>query len=339
MKHSTIGLAAVAALMAGAAWAQEPTVLRLNSIAPQTHWFTSELMRSWQDAVEEATDGRVVVEATDAPLGPMPRAIDMVAQGVADASPGNHGPIQGRFGVTQILDVPFMIDDSRAASIAFWRVNEAHLAQAGEHDDVVVLSLWASSPGHIFMAGGGMTGPEDMDGRKMVVVSPTAGQIAQEYGVVTLAQPTSEWYETLSRGVADGVISTNTAIAGWPGLAELMDTTLHFPEGMHYAAFFLVMNRDKWEALSEEDRTAIMEVSGETFAAQAGQAFQDKDAEAFEQIEAAGVEVVEATPKMVEAMRERLAYIEGEWIEQASEAGVDGEAALRMFRDKAAAAK
>lgn len=339
MKHATFGLTAIAALMAGDAWAQDPTVLRLNSIAPQTHWFTSELMRSRQDAVEDATEGRVVVEASDAPLGPMPRAMDMVAQGVVDVSPGNHGPIQGRFGVTQILDVPFMIDDSRAASIAFWRVNEAMLSKAGEHDDVVVLSLWASSPASIFMANGPMTGPEDMAGRKMVVVSPTAGKIAQEYGAVTVAQPTSEWYETLSRGVADGVISTNTAIAGWPGLVELMDTNLHFPQGMHYATFFLVMNKAKWEALSEEDRAAIMEVSGEAFAARAGQAFQDKDEEAFEQIKAAGLNVVEVSPETIAAMRERLAYVEGEWIEKADAAGVDGAAALAMFRDEAAAAK
>ena len=119
MKHLATALVAAGMLAAAPAVAQdEPLTLRLNSIAPPTHWFTTDLMPLWQAAVEEATEGRVVVEASDAPLGPMPRAMDMVAQGIADVSPGNHGPIRGRFGVTQILDIPFLATDSRAASIA-----------------------------------------------------------------------------------------------------------------------------------------------------------------------------------------------------------------------------
>jgi len=328
-----------ATLVATSATAQDAITLRLNSIAPPTHWFTSELMPSWQAAVEKATEGRVVVEATDAPLGPMPRAMDMVAQGIADVSAGNHGPIQGRFGVTQILDIPFLANDSRAASIALWRVNQDYLAKAGEHDDVVLLSLWASAPGNIFMAKGTLDSPQAMDGRKMVVVSPTAGKVAETYGAVTIAQPTSEWYETLSRGVADGVISTNTAIAAWPGLLELMGSNLHFNEGMHYATFFLAMNKDKWAEISPEDQAAIMAVSGETFAAEAGQAFWDKDKEAFATIGEAGTQIVVATPEMVEQMKADLAFVEDDWVAKAEAAGIDGRGALAMFRAVSAAEK
>jgi len=337
MKYLSIALVTVGALIAGTAGAQDdPVVLRLNSIAPPTHWFTTELMPSWQSAVEEATEGRVKVEATDAPLGPMPRAMDMVAQGVADVSAGNHGPIQGRFGVTQILDIPFLANDTVAASVALWRVNEEFLSAAGEHDDVVLLSLWASSPGNIFMAKGDLNGPEDMQGKKIVVVSPTAGKMAQTYGAVTVAQPTSEWYETLSRGVADGVISTNTAIAGWPGLIDLMENNLHFEQGMHYATFFLVMNKDKWSEISEADQKAIMDVSGEAFAKEAGQAFWDKDKEAMETIRAAKTNVIVASPDLIEGMKSKLSFLEEEWIAKAKEAGVDGEAALAKFREIAA---
>lgn len=340
MKHLATALVAAGMLAAAPAVAQdEPLTLRLNSIAPPTHWFTTDLMPLWQAAVEEATEGRVVVEASDAPLGPMPRAMDMVAQGIADVSPGNHGPIRGRFGVTQILDIPFLATDSRAASIALWRVNGAHLNAAGEHDDVVLLSLWASAPGNIFMSSGSLAAPSDMDGQKMVVVSPTAGKIAETYGAVTIAQPTSEWYETLSRGVADGVISTNTAIAGWPGLLEIMGSNLHFDAGMHYATFFLVMNRDKWEEISPEDQEAIMAVSGESFAAQAGAMFWEKDKEALAMIRDAGATIVEADAEMVEDMKASLSFVEEDWIATAEEAGVDGRAALAMFRDVAEAEK
>lgn len=310
----------------------QTTTLRLNSITPPNHWFNRDLMAGWARDVEQATEGRVRIEATGAPLGPMARAIDLVAQGVADISPGNHGPIAGRFRVTQILDIPFIATSAEAGSLAFWRVHEQFLDRANEHRGVHVLSLWASSPAHLFMVREPLTQPEDLAGRRIVVVSSTAGRIAETYRAVTVNAATDRWYEMLSRGVAEGVISTNTAITGW-NLQNVLKAQLSFPSGLHYTSFFLVINRDRWNALRAEDRDAVTRLSGEAMAVRAGRMFDHHDALAREALAAGGVRITTAPLEMIARMRNDFRAVEEEWVRTATASGVDGTAALARFRE------
>ena len=331
--------ALLAALIVGAASSAEAqtTTLRLNSITPPNHWFARDLMAGWARDVEEATGGRVRIEATGAPLGPMARTIDMVAQGVADVSAGNHGPIAGRFRVTQILDIPFISTSAEAGSVAFWRTHQEFLDRANEHRGVHVLSLWSSSPAHLFAVREPLARPEDLQGRRVVVVSATAGRIAETFRAVTLNAATDRWYEMLSRGVADAVISTNTAITGW-NLQNVLKAQLLFPEGLHYTSFFLVINRDRWMALRPEDRAAIERLSGEAFAIRAGRMFDHHDRVAREAIAGGGVRITTAPPEMIERMRAEFRPVEEEWLRNAAAAGVDGPAALARFRELVRAA-
>lgn len=318
-------------VLLGAVPAHAQTTLRLNSITPPNHWFARELMAGWIADVARVTEGRVRIEATAAPLGPMARTIDIVTQGVADISAGNHGPIAGRFRAMQILDIPFIATSAEAASVAFWRTYNTQLQRAGEHRDVQVLSLWASSPAHLFAVREPLTRPEDLQGRRIVVVSQTAGRIAETYRAVTVTAATDRWFEMLSRGVADGVISTNTAITGW-NLQNVLRAQLYFPRGMHYTSFFLVMNRARWDAIAPADQEAIMRVSGEALAIRAGRMFDEQDRIARAAIAERGIRVTEAPPEMIARMQQDFRGVEQAWVEAVQPLGVDGPAALAAFR-------
>jgi TRAP-type C4-dicarboxylate transport system substrate-binding protein len=211
-------------------------------------------------------------------------------------------------------------------------VHNEFLDRANEHRGVHVLSLWASSPAHLFAVREPLARPEDLQGRRVVVVSGTAGRIAETYRAVTLNAATDRWYEMLSRGVADAVISTNTAITGW-NLQNVLKAQLLFPEGLHYTSFFLVINRDRWNTLRPEDRAAIERLSGEAFAIRAGRMFDHHDRVAREAIASGGVRITEAPAEMIERMRGDFRGVEEEWLRTAAAAGVDGPAALARFRE------
>src|SRR5690606_5198457 len=102
------------------------------------------IMAEWVRRVAEATNNEVIIEPTAAPLGPMPRALDMVRTGVADASAGNHGTIASRFPLTMVPIIPFMQSTPSKMSVALWRVHEKYLEKVNEHDGVQLLSLWVS---------------------------------------------------------------------------------------------------------------------------------------------------------------------------------------------------
>ena len=72
----------------GAAWAQ--TVLRFAQLVPPTHPYHTGILVPWIAEVERATQGRVKIEITTAPMGPMGRNFDLAEQGIADITGGNH---------------------------------------------------------------------------------------------------------------------------------------------------------------------------------------------------------------------------------------------------------
>lgn len=80
--------------------------------------------------MEDATDGRVTARIKYR-LGPPPAQMDLVQDGAADMSWIFHGYQAGRFTATKLIELPGYEGNAEAASVACWRVHEAHLAAAG----------------------------------------------------------------------------------------------------------------------------------------------------------------------------------------------------------------
>jgi TRAP-type C4-dicarboxylate transport system substrate-binding protein len=325
------------AALAAPALAQSPSPsirLRLNSIAPKTHFFTHRIMQHWQDEVARATQGRIAVEATAAPLGGMPQAFDLARTGVADVSPGDHAPIAGRFEVMRIINTPFMGGDAARMSVSLWRTYQKMLAGANEHAGAQLLSLWTSSPSQIYSVSKPITRIEDFQGLKVLVSGATASRICQLLGAVVVSAPISQFYDLVSRGVIDATMTTRTAIVNW-NVIEHIKHYLEVPGGLFYTSQFLIMNQSKWNGLTEADRAAINSVSGETQSRFAGTVFAEEDLKAEAKIKSGGVGVTLASPAFIAELEKRVAPIVEDWIASAKAKGVDGQAAIAMLRQGA----
>ena len=110
------------------------------------------------------------------------------------------------------------------------------------------------------------------------------------------------------------------------------------PGGLHFSSFFLVVNKNKWDSLSKADRDAIDAVSGEAYAKLAGRVFgkQQDDIVAARKTEGR-IKTSMAEPQMVDALRKALGFFDQDWSAAAKAKGIDGEAALKYFREEAAA--
>lgn len=318
---------------AGLASAEAQTKLRLNIIAPPQNWLTQELS-AWAAEASAATEGRVVIEPVAAPMGPIPRVFDMVETGVVDMSPGQHGPTPGRFQATQILDIGFVAPTAEAASVAFWRTYEKHLAAANEHKGVHVLGLWATASSHLMSRTGVLAKPEDISGQKYIAVSRTAGKIAGTFGATPVGGPPFKWFEMLSRGIADGAVTSTTAAQVFK-LGSVMKSAYIFETSLFRTSFFLAADQDAWDKLSAADQTAIMAVSGEKLARRMGAVFDREDRNAMAALEKSGVQIVKATPDVAAEVRRKLAFLEKDWKEKARAQGVDADAAVQMIRTEA----
>lgn len=328
------GLAlAAAATLPGAARAQ--TVLRFAQFTPRTHFYHTQIMEPWIADIERATEGRVKIEVTTATLGPMPRNFDLVRTGVADLAAGNHGVIYGRFGVTQITEIPFEDEtDPLAVSVALWRTHERFLAKANEHEGTQLLALHTSGSMGLFSRDKPIRTKADFAGMKWLAPTNTGATAVKNLGGVPVVKPVPEYYDTISKGVVDAMLSTNTAVAGWKA-EEFIKHQTRVPGGVLYATFFVVMNKAKFDALEKRDQDAIMRLSGEAYARRAGEVFKEQDARTMA-ARRDRVQIIDAPPELRREIVKAFDFVDDEWLKKAQAAGIDGRAALDFFKQQVA---
>ena len=268
-----------------------------------------------------------------APLGPPPAQFDIVQTGQADIGYGVHGYSPGRFVLTKVAEVPFLGDSSEAISVAYWRTYEEMLAEADEHQGVKLISVFTHGPGHIFTTDKVVSGVDDMSGLKFRTGGGVVNSVTETLGAVPVLAPSSKAYEILSAGIADGILFPSESVPFFKLDGVIRHGTM-VPGGLYNTSFFVIMNQDKFDALSEEDQEAIMEVSGETFAKRAGAAWDAADAAGLEKMKSEGIEFLTLDDAAVEAFKTKLAPVEEAVVKEISAKDVDGAAALKMLRDE-----
>ena len=329
-------MVAVAALLTpvlpGLAQAEE--VLRLNNWLPPGHTQMTGIIEPWMAAVEEATEGRVKIVKTDASLGAPPRQYDLAVDGIADVTVGVLGYTPGRFKLAGIAELPFVGESASGLSKGLWTVHEEFFQDADEYKGVQLLGLYANASGHVMTteAAGAIDSIDDYEGKKFRVGGGIVQQVNPALGGVNVAVPANEVYEILSQGVADGTLLPLEAYPSF-NLKGVISNTLTIPGGFYSSAWFVVMNKAKFDSLSPEDQEAIMSVSGAALAELAGTSQDAEEIKAKEQMAADGVVFNEADEAFLSAVRDRLEGLEADWIEQADGLGVDGEAALARMRE------
>ncbi len=319
-----------ATILASSAAAE--TVLTFNNFLPVTHGQTVDVFVPWAEKVAEVTEGRVRVNLLPSTLAAPPRMFDLVESGGADIAWGVPAYTPGRFTLTQALDLPFLGDSAEKLSVAYWQVHEEIFEAADEFDGVKVLAVYTTGPGTIYTTGSPPRTFEEFAGKKFRVGGEMPLRVAEALGAAAVSAPSSEVPEMLSRNIVDGAFFTHEAYESYK-LADVIKGQFIIPGGAYNSAVYIIMNQDKWDALSKEDQEAIWSVSGEALARIGGQAWDKADANSVGLMEENGVERFTAEGAMLDEIRSRLRVLEDEWIKLAADQNVDGAAALSRLRE------
>ncbi|MBN9889358.1 TRAP transporter substrate-binding protein [Salipiger abyssi] len=326
-------MAAAAALFAGAVQAE--TVLTVANWLPPSHPLVSDVIVPLTEQIAEATGGEVSANILPAPLGPPAAHYDFAVNGVADITFGVQGYTPGRFKTTNIAEIPFIGDSAEATSVAYQRVWEAMFKDAGEYDDVKMLAVFTHGPGEIFLKDGDAGAVDLLDGKKLRVGGGIVHEVASELGAVPVEGPSSKAYELLSQGVADGILFPYESVAFFKLIPQL-SVGVSVPGGLYNTAFYIAMNKAKFESLTPEQQAQIDSVTGEALARMAGKMWDDVDAKGLAAMEGE-IAVTPATEEQMAAWKETLAPIIEAKIAEVSERGVDGQAAYEMLLKEIAA--
>lgn len=325
----TITKPALAALLLSVTPAMAEELI-MSSWLPPKHPIVVNAFEPWAEEVEKVTDGRVTVRIMGKPLGSPPAHFDMARDGVADVTYGLHSFTEDdRFNRARLGQFSFLGDDAIANSQAYWSVYGDQLNAAEEHAGTHLLGLFMHGPGLLHNNVRKIETPADMQGLKIRVPGGYVGDLVSALGATPLFMSSPEVYEKLSRGVIDGVAFTYEAMTAF-NLVDDIKYSMTVPGGIYNTTWFFVINEDKWNSLSEEDRAAIDAISGQAFAERVGQAWNDADTAARAEI-GDKVDFYQATPEVVAALKEQAAKLEQAWSEGLGD--YDGAAALAAFRE------
>jgi TRAP-type C4-dicarboxylate transport system substrate-binding protein len=327
MKH-LLTATALGLCLAGAAQAQ--TVLTVANWLPPSHPLVSELIVPMTEQIAEATGGEVTATILPAPLGPPQAHFDFAVNGVADITFGVQGYNPGRFKTTNIVELPFLGDSAEDISVAYWRVFDQMLRDAGEYDDVHVLSVFSHGPGEVFLKSGDVASPEVLDGVKLRVGGGIVHEVASALGAVPVEGPSSKAYELLSQGVADGILFPYESVNFFKLIPQL-DEAISVPGGLYNTSFYIVMNKAKWDSLDPEQQDAIDTVAGEALARMAGRMWDAADAAGKAAMEGE-ITITPATEAQLAAWEGALSPLVQAKLDEAAETGIDAEAAFEMLK-------
>ena len=324
-----LGGTACAALLAGGAWAQEVT-LKLHQFLPAQANVPKLVLDVWADRVEAASDGRIKVDRFPSMQlgGVPPELIDQAIDGVADVVWTVVGYTPGRFPTTEVFELPFMVEDARAASCAYWTMFEEHMKD-GEFKDVKILGTWVHGPG-MFHTADPVETPEDLQGMKIRGGSRLVNRLLELAGATPVGMPVPAVPEALSKGVIDG---TTIPWEVTPSLkvSELVENHTEFAgPSLYTLGFVLAMNKDRYDSLPDDLRAVVDAESGLNFSVFAGGTQADMDGPAREIAVENGNTIITVTD--TSAWRAAVEPIYTDWIAEMAGKGIDGQARIDQAR-------
>ena len=305
--------------------------LTVSSWAPPTHGINAKLWPTLIRMIEDATGGKVTAQIKYR-LGPPPAQMDLVQDGAADLSWIFHGYQAGRFTATKLIELPGYTGNAEAASVAYWRVHEAHLGAADEHKGVKLIGLMTHGPAHLHSAAR-VTSLDQVKGMKLRVPGGVGGDAGAALGATGIQVPAPKVYETLASNAADGVVMPFEARKGFK-LTEVAQNVFEVPGGLYRGSFALIMNQETFDGLPEDLRMALDEkVFGEPASRMAGTVWDAIDVEGREvTLATADNSINPATAGDVEAWEGIAEQIRANVLAEIEAKGIDAAAAHAMVQ-------
>lgn len=320
------------AFLAMAGVADAKTRLLVNCFWPPKHFACSEVLPGWIAEVERVTEGRVTGIIPPKSVAPPPEQLASVEKGLADVAVQFNGLIQNRVKGPLVAMQPFVsIDDAEAMSKALWATNRKFFPD--EFTSVQLLSQFVISPSQLYsQTDTPINSIDELAGRKMWVLPGPLAAIAKQLGSGVVSTPAVKSNEIISRGVVDGHLGLDPQAVQAFQLMPYTRSTTSFDKDIYSTSFSVFANSDKWMEISQEDREAIMGISGDVLGGAFGARWNAAAKAAEAAYGEAGIEVIAADPAFEAALVEASGFVTDGWLKAAGEAGIDGAAALEFYK-------
>lgn len=315
-------------LLSGVVLAQtKPIEMTYSTFFPATH-VQAVLAADWGKEVEKRTKGAVKVTLfPGGTLTPAPQIYDGVAKGISDVGMSVLSYTPGRFPLMEVIDMPLGYKNGAQATRlinAFYKK-----FQPKELGDTQIMYLMAHGPG-IVNTKKPVNKLEDLKGMK-IRCTGTSSKVVSHLGGTPVAMAQNETYDALQKGVVDGVMSPIETAKGWKFAEVVKFHTMNY--GSAYSlGFFVVMNKQKWNALPKDVQATIQKIN-EEWIEKSAQAWDQSDKVGLEYTKSKGNQVIMLSKQEDERWAKLVRPILDEYVSAMKGKGLPGDEALKFCTD------
>jgi len=281
----------------------EVVELKVSHFLPPNHTFHKELLR-WSEDLLKKSNGQLVLKVFPASqMGPLPRQFDLARTGVADMALGLHGSTPGRFSMTELVQLPYLVTSSSKSSALMTELAPKYLAE--EHGGVRILYLLTTSPLKFHMSKAKIDSMADFKGLRIRYVGESFANTIKAFGGVPVAVSPAETADAMSKGIVDG------AMFPYEGAQSFQlgtETKYSYEPGISAATFFLVMNPKSYDKLPPDLRKLIDDTTGPAAARRVGDILENVvETEGRTYMESKGTKIVSFSDKAIAEMKAAVA--------------------------------
>lgn len=257
-----VALAAVVGLVALTINAQaQATHLVFPSLSPVGS-SESKFFNAWAMKVNDAAKGTLNVEIRDGTsLANFGNVYERVMDDVIQIGWAQQAFVAGKFPLSGVVGLPFLVDNDVAGSVAFWRLYKSGLL---DNEYKGIEPLWIALMGatglHLAKAPATL---DNLKGLKIRVNAKVTSDVVTRLGGAPISLAADDMYEGLQRGTIDGVTTSWAAFEPYR-LFEVTTYHVEAPLGEAPAMFF--MTKAKFDTLPKVAQEALTANSGEAAA-------------------------------------------------------------------------
>jgi TRAP-type C4-dicarboxylate transport system substrate-binding protein len=289
-KISSIALAGLAALATALPAQAADYTLRFAHFWPAVAGTHKNLYQVWANTVEKESNGRIKVEIyPSATLAKPPAQYEAVKNRIADMTATVQGYTANRFPLTQVVEVPGLVKSAAQGSCIVQSLYDEGLI-ADEYKDTKPLFLFTHGPGLLHTKDKTITKPEDLAGLRVRRPTAVVAKLLEELGAQPVGMPAPQSYQSMQRGVIDGVALP------WEGalVFRINELAKHHTEvgGLYTLSFVVTMNKDVYDSMPADLKKVIDDNSGMAWAKKAATVFDGLDVKGRAAAVKAGHEIV-----------------------------------------------
>lgn len=306
-----------ALLLAGGAQAQ--VTLKFSHFLGPTSFFQHDVAEPFAKDLEARSGGQAKVEIYNAasPLGKPTEQANQVKAGAVDIALGLRGAEGDKFPGSSIIELPFVVPSAAQGSRVLWELYRDGTL-ANEYRDYKVLALFVHNPGLIHTATKRVVSLSDLKGLRLRSPNRTVSAALEHVGAIPAVLQVNEVMDAVKAGKIEGIVTN------WGNPLQGFNDHMKFHTDTQFytSAFFIVMNRGRYEALPGEVRKALDSICCEAWVAKFGPLWDKWDAPVREGARAPGHEVIVPDAATMAQWREGLRPVSERYLDELSGKGL-----------------